>query len=140
MNALYPVAIAVAATGLALPADAQKLPADVKREFTAEEYVEYNAALAAGGEPGTTAARLLKGYVPLYPISRALSGVSGACVLQFAVDARGQVAEITRVREDDRRMCDHAVIAMRRWQFQPAARDGKPVASRYRVPITYSFR
>lgn len=140
MSRLHAMAMAIElALALALPAAAQKTPPDVDREFTAQEYAAYNAALKAD-KPGRTPARLVKGYVPLYPISRALSHKSGVCVLQFTVDTQGRPTEIARAQEDDRKMCDHAVIALRHWQFEPATQDGKPVVSRYRVPITYSFQ
>lgn len=133
-----PVILLLAASLVAGAADARK-PTDVDREFTAQEYAAYNRALAEG-VTDTTPARLVEGYVPLYPISRALAGQAGTCVLEFDVTPEGLVDRIERTRQDDIKMCDHAVIAMRHWRFQPARRDGKPLRSRHRVPITYSFR
>lgn len=127
--------LALLATTLA---SAQAKPPDVSREFTATEYDAFNAVLATSA-PNATAARLDKAYVPLYPISRAMSGKTGECLLQFTVDTRGVVSRIEREREDDRKMCDHAVIALRHWRFTPATVDGVPVETRHRVPITYAL-
>ena len=131
--------LALALLALAPAAGAQKVPDDVGREFTVDEYARINGAFEADGA-NATAARLLRGYVPLYPISRVLSHVSGVCVMEFDVGVDGTVSRLERAREDDRKMCDHAEIAMRHWRFQPATQDGMPVVRRYRVPITYSFR
>jgi len=113
-------------------------PFDTDREFSAAEYAAFNAALAEDAEAGTPPL-MLRGYVPLYPASRILAGMTGECVLEFTIDATGKAADIVRAREDDRKMCDHAVLALRHWEFQPAMRDGSPQATRHRVPITYSF-
>lgn len=116
-------------------AGAQTLPAGVEREFTATEYAAYNSRLDAGGKAHRSAARLIKAYFPAYPRD---VRVPGQCVVEFTVDTHGNVRDMKRVREDDKRMCDHALIAMAGWKFQPAGRQDRPVKSRYRVPITYA--
>jgi len=113
-------------------------PSDTGREFSAAEYAAFNAALAKDAETGTPPL-MLRGYVPLYPVSRVLAGMTGECVLEFTIDATGKAVDVARVRQDDKKMCDHAVLSLRHWEFQPAMRDGNPQPTRHRVPITYSF-
>lgn len=128
---------AIAACGTAFAADADK-PADTGREFNAAEYEALNAAFAGGAGPGS-GPLLLRGYVPLYPVSRVLSGKTGVCVLEFTIDTTGKAVDVDRVRQDDEKMCDHAVLSLRHWEFRPAVRDGVTRRTRYRVPITYTF-
>ena len=129
---------AIAACGTAFAARADK-PADTGREFNAAEYETLNAAFARGAGPGSGPV-LLRGYVPLYPVSRVLSGKTGVCVLEFTVDTAGKAVDVGRVRQDDEKMCDHAVLSLRHWEFQPAMHDGVPQRTRHRIPITYSLK
>lgn len=129
------VMVLLAAAGTAA---AQDTPRDVGREFTAAEYAAHNAMLAKFDYD--TPPRLLKGYVPLYPISRVMSGRTGKCVVSYTVGTDGKVSNVVGSPEDDRKMCDHAILALKRWTFSPAMRSGKVVSARMRVPISYDLR
>ncbi|MGY1520177.1 energy transducer TonB [Luteimonas sp. A482] len=77
---------------------------------------------------------------PEYPAAALRAGEQGTVVLRVDVGADGkptdvQVAERSRSRELDRA----AQRAVRDWTFQPAMRNGKPVASVVQVPVDFTI-
>jgi TonB family protein len=74
----------------------------------------------------------------VYPADLVAQGVHADVVLVVTVDAEGHVSDI-EVRQSGGAELDTAASdAMRKWLFSPALRDGKPVASRIRVPFHFA--
>lgn len=85
------------------------------------------------GSPSTdfdTPPRLLEGKRPVYPIRRALAGQGGSAEICFVVGADGKPRDFEVLRADHEAFGDHAIIAVRAWIFEPATKDGQPVAAR----------
>ncbi|MCA8952670.1 MAG: TonB family protein [Planctomycetes bacterium] len=57
--------------------------------------------------------------------------------LVFTVDTAGSVIEPTVQDSTDPRFDELALRAVEQWRFEPARRDGKPVATRLRVPLRF---
>lgn len=76
---------------------------------------------------------------PNYP-SRALRrGASGEVVVRALVGVDGQPRQVEVARSSSHRALDQAAVqAVRRWRFQPAMRDGQPVAQTVHVPFDFS--
>src|SRR5690606_1541987 len=76
--------------------------------------------------------------VPAYPDAARRAGAEGTVVLQVEVDANGRPGDITVARRSGSRELDRAAEqAVRSWTFEPAMRDGKPVASTVQVPVDF---
>ncbi|NLW96869.1 energy transducer TonB [Luteimonas wenzhouensis] len=76
--------------------------------------------------------------VPAYPDTARRAGAEGTVVLQVEVDANGRPGDITVARRSGSRELDRAAEqAVRSWTFEPAMRDGKPVASTVQVPVDF---
>jgi periplasmic protein TonB len=84
--------------------------------------------------------KLLSGLTPKYPPSRLNSGEGGTAIVEFTVDEHGIPRDFSVVRTDYLYFASHAIIAMRDWRFQPAMKNGKPIAARLRIPFHYRTR
>jgi TonB family protein len=75
---------------------------------------------------------------PVYPKEAAKAGIGGEVMLIVDVAADGSVAAVKVERpSQDPRFDAAALERARGWRFQPKLKDGKPVASRVRVPVTF---
>ncbi|HZH42838.1 MAG TPA: TonB family protein [Lysobacter sp.] len=76
--------------------------------------------------------------VPVYPPEALQKGIGGTVVLLVDVGADGVPTDVRVERAEPAGVFDAAAIeAVRKWRFPPATEDGKPVAGRVRVPITF---
>ena len=74
----------------------------------------------------------------VYPTTAIGQGKHADVVLVVTVDADGHVTDV-KVRESGGDALDEAaIIAIRQWTFEPAKRDGTPVASRILVPFHFA--
>ena len=76
---------------------------------------------------------------PQYPPAALRSGVSGTVMVRVAVDASGMPTEVTLEKKSGSRDLDRAALeAVKKWRFQPAQRDGQPVAASLVIPIDFN--
>ncbi|NZA26042.1 energy transducer TonB [Luteimonas sp. SJ-92] len=76
---------------------------------------------------------------PRYPSAALRRGESGEVLLRVEVAADGRARAVEVVRSSSSRALDRAAVAaVRRWRFQPALHDGRPVAGTVQVPIDFS--
>ncbi|MBN8728396.1 MAG: TonB family protein [Xanthomonadales bacterium] len=80
-------------------------------------------------------ARLLRGKSPVYPIEQLLTGKTSSAEVAFTVAEDGSTRDIHVVEAERAVFGRHLAAAIRDWQFEPARKDGVPVAS----PMTVSF-
>lgn len=95
-------------------------------------------------------ARLTRDPVPLasneaprYPAQALRSGVEGSVNVRIELDANGVPTDVKVVdRSGERsRDLDRAVVeAARKWRFQPAMKDGKPVAAAVVLPVDFKHQ
>jgi TonB family protein len=75
---------------------------------------------------------------PRYPAEAASQGVGGKVNLVIDVDAQGHPADIEVESAEPAGVFDQAAVdAARNWRFEPKIENGKPVASRIRVPLEF---
>ena len=75
---------------------------------------------------------------PLYPADAAKQGIDGKVVLLLQLDAQGNVSGVEVESSQPAGVFDQAAIdAARKWTLEPAMKDGKPVAGKVRVPVTF---
>jgi len=77
---------------------------------------------------------------PDYTAEAKQRGIQGTVELSVVVNDDGTVGEVkvTRSLDDKYGLDEQAVIAMKKWQFKPGTKDGKPVA--VEVTVEMSFR
>jgi TonB family protein len=105
------------ATGVAIPGP-------VVEPVPAAPSPEPYAALPAGAE-----APVLKTRVePQYPLAARRAGIGGEVVLQVVVERDGTVGGVFPVKEGPLGLTEAATDAVRRWVYEPARLEGKPIA------------
>ena len=78
---------------------------------------------------------------PKYPADAVANKVSGKVVLLVDVAADGSVADAKVEKSEPAGVFDQAALdAAKDWTFKPAMKDGKPVAGRVRVPVTFDAK
>ena len=77
---------------------------------------------------------------PKYPAGAAASKTTGKVVMLIDVAADGSVADARVERSEPAGVFDQATLdAVKGWKFEPAMENGKPVAGRIRVPVTFEM-
>lgn len=77
---------------------------------------------------------------PSYPAAAVAQKVSGVVVLVIDIDAQGKPVDIVVERSEPAGVFDQAAVdAAWKWKFTPELEDGKPVASRVRVPVDFEI-
>jgi TonB family protein len=78
------------------------------------------------------------GYAPFYPENEAKKNRLGYALLEFNVLTDGTTRDIRGIRATSYAFVNEAISAVREWRFEPARKNGNPVAVRVRLP--FSFR
>ena len=77
---------------------------------------------------------------PVYPERARKKGISGDVLLSLLIDATGSVGEVRVVESSPAGVFDEAAVsAVKRWRFQPAMYEGRPVAIRVTLPLSFGF-
>jgi len=76
---------------------------------------------------------------PQYPAELRTAGVAGQVLVDFVVDANGDVQKAMAVRSTQREFEDAAVAAVTKWKFAAGRKGGAEVATRMQVPIGFSL-
>jgi len=74
----------------------------------------------------------------IYPASAVPAGEHRDVVLAVTVDADGNVSKVEVLESGGPALDEAATTAVRQWKFRPATRDGRPIASRIRVPFHFA--
>ncbi len=76
---------------------------------------------------------------PRYPREALRMGAGGTVRITVTVAANGSVDRQSLAQSSGNRYLDRAALeAVRRWRFQPATRNGQPVAAEVSVPIVFN--
>lgn len=76
---------------------------------------------------------------PEYPLPLRYLGVAGEVTVEFVVDAGGAVRDAHTVEASHAAFGPPAVAAVREWTFRPGRKNGRPVATRMRVPVIFEL-
>ncbi|HET9741501.1 MAG TPA: energy transducer TonB [Terriglobales bacterium] len=88
--------------------------------------------------PQITAPTLTRKTEPDYPPELRKEKVQGTVTVAAIVDPKGHTKDVKVVKSLNPELDRQAVLAVRRWRFKPALKDGKPVA--VQVSIAVDFR
>jgi RNA polymerase sigma factor (sigma-70 family) len=75
---------------------------------------------------------------PQYPFEMRRAGIGGEVVVDFVVDANGDVQKAYAVRSSQREFEAAAVEAVSKWKFKPGRKGGSDVGTHMQVPIVFS--
>ena len=77
---------------------------------------------------------------PKPDLSKLPRGVSGDVVVDIVIDETGKVASLTRMKGVGYGVDEVVLSTVKDWVFQPATKDGKPVASEQELLFHYEAR
>lgn len=77
---------------------------------------------------------------PQYPTELRSSGVGGEVVVDFVVDANGDVQKAYAVRSSQREFEAAAVAAVSKWKFAAGRKGGVDVATHMQVPMVFGIK
>jgi TonB family protein len=100
--------------------------------------VESDAPLPVGGD----VIEPLKLYAPppLYTEPARKARIEGYVIVQAIIDKAGAVTNVRVVKGLPMGLDESAVEAVKRWRFEPATRNGKPVAVYYNLTINFRLQ
>jgi protein TonB len=98
--------------------------------------------IVQGPRAGVTMPMVLREVKPDYTPEAKKAGVQGLIEMSVVVKDDGTVGEVTVTKSLDQKygLDDQAVIAMKKWLFKPGTKDGKPVAVRVNVEMTFTLK
>ena len=87
-----------------------------------------------------TPPKLIGSSAPVYPIRQWQLGNSGEALVEFTIGEDGKARDFRIVSTSYKSFGDHAILAIKLWQWEPARKQGLPVPVRVRVPFKYRAR
>ncbi|MFZ5494595.1 MAG: energy transducer TonB [Verrucomicrobiota bacterium] len=107
--------------------------------FKARAPFNFPVADDEGPEANNAPKPLLKAAPqPVYPESLAASGEVGGAILELIIGTDGAVKQATVLRSSHPEFANAAYLAVQKWQFTPAQKDGVAVESRWRLAMNFS--
>ena len=76
---------------------------------------------------------------PEVPRSFAKGGVSGLVTVGFTVDEKGNVQDAKVIKSSHQELEESALVALKKWRFKPAKKDGVAVALHVVIPIKFDI-
>ncbi len=93
-------------------------------------------------DPNTPAADLSQPFAtrkvdPAYPVQLMRENVAGTVILYAVIHSDGKVNDVRVLRSVDERLDRYAMEAVAQWQFEPATKNGAPVAveATFQIPF-----
>ena len=123
--------------GLAMTVTPLTLGALGAATYEQQEPEVYSSKLAS-----VTAPRLVKETKPRYTADAMRAKIQGIVKLEAVVRADGSVTDVkvTQSLDKDLGLDNEAIEAMKKWQFKPGTKDGKPVAVRIAVEMSFKLK
>ncbi|MGO9270103.1 MAG: energy transducer TonB [Terriglobia bacterium] len=142
-SALLAAALAWSGTAALVSAQAQEKPADQAppQSGAVPQTIPGTNEKSAGGvfNVGDGVSAPMPIYKPNPPYSEEARKAKwqGSVVLWIVVDAQGNVSNVRVARPLGLGLDEKAVNTVKTWKFKPGVRDGKPVAVRVAVQVTF---
>jgi len=84
--------------------------------------------------------QVVREYKPDYPDSAKKKGLRGSVELEVVVKKDGTVGDVKVKKSLDAELDEEAVKAMKKWEFKPGTKDGKPVDVLVDVEMTFNLK
>ena len=93
-------------------------------------------------QAGVTAPRLVKETKPRYTADAMRAKIQGTVRLEAVVRADGTLSDIKVIQSLDKELGldNEAIEAMKKWEFKPGTKDGKPVAVRIEAEMSFKLK
>ncbi len=88
--------------------------------------------------PSVSPPTVLQHVDATYPVAAMPAGKHADVALLVTIDVDGHVSKVEVAESGGKELDEAASTAMRQWTFRPATRDGRPIASRIRVPFHFA--
>ena len=75
---------------------------------------------------------------PQFPFSMRRKGIEGSAVVEFIVDAEGNVQGARAVKSSHEDFGAASAAAVSKWKFQPGIKDGRAVNTRMQMPMAFT--
>jgi protein TonB len=85
--------------------------------------------------PGVTPSRVVRQVQPEHPAKG--FRISGTVLISLVVSSTGAPKDVRIARSLEKDIDQSAVDAVQKWQFEPARKDGQPVATKVTVEIRF---
>jgi len=85
-------------------------------------------------------AQVLSAPDPEYSEAARRAKIDGELELAIALNASGSIDQIKVVHSLEPGLDANAVAAVRKWQFTPATKDGKPVPVQFSVQVGFNLK
>jgi TonB family protein len=89
--------------------------------------------------PGITPAKTIFAPQPEYTEAARKTKIQGEVLMLVTVGTDGTARDIRILRSLDPSLDINAVEALKRWKFEPAKKDGRPVAMRLQISMSFSL-
>jgi TonB family protein len=96
--------------------------------------------LHKAGENGITAPKGVYMPEPEYTDQARRKKINGTVLLSMVVAADGTVRDPAVTRSLDKGLDKQAIETVKKWKFEPATKDGQPVAVRIDVEVSFRIR
>jgi periplasmic protein TonB len=83
--------------------------------------------------------KLQKWSAPTYPPRLRNEGYAGSVIVQYIVTEEGRVDRPKVLSSSHPSFSDAVIGVVGGWVYQPAVRDGKPVAVRVAIPVAFTM-
>lgn len=100
---------------------------------------QWHSTVAKVGKNGVSAPRAISDPEPKYPKSARHTKKSGSVVLWCVIGEDGGVQEIKVSKSLGADFDESALAAVRKWRFEPAQKDGKPIAVQINVQVDFRY-
>jgi TonB family protein len=131
-------ALLVGSPALAQPATAAPTGSETPAAPAAAQAVEPSGPTPDGAAPHVIAPELLEQVEPVYPEAARAAGLEARVSLRLDIDREGRVAQALVVEPQGHGFDEAALHAAKQLSFQPARRDGQPIA--VRILFHYDFK
>jgi len=108
---------------------------------------EYNRLIATqgmahycAGQRCDSLPKLIEGVAPVYPPMLQAGGIAGQATVDFTIDERGAATDFEVESATAPEFAAAAVDALKRWRFQPAMKQGRPVPIRSRQKFPFELQ
>jgi RNA polymerase sigma factor (sigma-70 family) len=76
---------------------------------------------------------------PQYPADMRAAGITGQVIVDFIVDANGDVQKAYAIRSSQREFEAAAIQAVSKWKFKPGQKGGQPANAHMQLPIVFTL-
>ncbi|HJQ39056.1 MAG TPA: energy transducer TonB [Thermoanaerobaculia bacterium] len=88
---------------------------------------------------GVVAPKPVERVNPIYPDEAKKARVFGAALVDVKISAAGKVEDVRIVRDPGHGLGEAAAEAVRQWRYEPAMKDGQPIAAVVAVTVNFRF-